>query len=242
MIPIRVHTFSAMWEGLPAGGPFDIKLLSWLNLANIPYEQVFQDDTRKGPKGKNPWIECDGRRIGDTEIIIDLLGQRFGVNLDEGLTPEQKALGHAWRRAFEEHFHQVLEWELLVHPAGASYMQAETARSMPPVVGRLVFGMMQRQMGRQLHARGIARHTPDVIERKGRADIDALSTFLADKSFLLTNRPVTADTAVFGLLAPMVYWPMTTPVAQYARSVTNIMGYCERMKARCFGEAVKAAV
>jgi hypothetical protein len=39
----------------------------------------------------------------------------------------------------------------------------------------------------------------------------------------------------------MVYWPMATPVAQYARSVPNILAYCERMKARCFGEAVKAA-
>lgn len=92
--------------------------------------------------------------------------------------------------------------------------------------------MMQRQMRLQLFARGIARHAPDVIERKGRADIDALSAFLGDKPFLLTDRPVMADTAVFGLLAPMVYWPMATPVAQYARTVPNIKAYCERMKAR----------
>ena len=241
MANIRVYTFSAMWEGLPAAGPFDLKLLSWFNLAGIPYEQAFQDDTRKGPKRKNPWIELDGERIGDTEIIIDLLSERFNVDLDEGLTPAEKALGHAWVRAFEEHFHQVLEWELLVHPAGASFMQAVTERAMPPVVGRLIFKMMQRQMRLQLHARGIARHAPEVIERKGRADVDALSAFLGDKSFLLTDRPVTADAAVFGLLAPMVYWPMATPVAQYARAVPNIKAYCERMKACCFGQVEKAA-
>ncbi len=112
---------------------------------------------------------------------------------------------------------------------------------MPPVVGRLVFKMMQRQMRLQLYARGIARHAPEVIERKGRADVDALSAFLGDKPFLLTDRPVTADTAVFGLLAPMVYWPMATPVAQYARTVPNIKAYCERMKGHCFGQAEKAA-
>jgi len=230
-----------MWEGLPAGGPFDIKLLSWLKLAGISYEQVFQDDTRKGPKRKNPWIELDGEPIGDTEIIIELLGTRFGIDLDDGLTPAQRAFGHVCRRSFEEHFHQVLEWELLVHPAGARHMHSETVKSMPPVLGRVVFGMMQRQMSRQLYARGIARHTPEVIERKGRADIDAFATILGEKPFLLADRPVTADAAVFGQLAPMVYWPMATPVAQYARSVPNILAYCERMKARCFGDAVKAA-
>ena len=240
MAKIRVHTFSALWEGLPAGGPFDLKLLSWLELANIPYEQAFQDDTRKGPKRKNPWIELDGERIGDTEIIIDLLGKRFDVDLDDGLTPAEKALGHAWRRTFEDHFHQVLEWELLLHPAGASFMQAGAERAMPPVVGRLVFKMMQRQMRLQLDARGIARHAPEVIERKGRADIDALAAFLGDKPFLLTDHPVMADTAVFGLLAPMVYWPMATPVAQYARTVPNIKAYCERMKARCFVQVEQA--
>lgn len=242
MTSIKVHTFSAMWQGLPAGGPFDIKLLAWLNLVGIPYEHAFQDDTRKGPKGKNPWIEIDGERIGDTEIIIERLSQRFGVNLDTGLTPEQLALGHAWRRTFEEHFHQVFEWELLVHPAGAAFMKAGTEASLPPVVGKLVFRMMQRGMARQLHARGIARHSPDVIERKGRADIDALSAFLGDHPFLITERPVTADTAVFGLLAPMVCWPMETPVAQYVRTVDNVRSYCERMRSLCFErDAAKAA-
>jgi glutathione S-transferase len=241
MAKIRVHTFSALWPGLPAGGPFDLKLLAWLNLAGIPYEHTFQDDTRKGPKRKNPWIELDGEPIGDSEIIIDLLGKRFDVDLDQGLTPTAKAVGHAWRRTFEEHFHQVLEWELLVHPAGASFMRAGAEKAMPPVMGSLVFMMMQRQMRQQLYARGIARHTPEVIERKGRADIDALSDFLGDKPFLLTDRPVLADLAVFGQLAPMVYWPMATPVAQYARTVPTIKAYCERMKARCFGQVAKVA-
>src|SRR5829696_8631182 len=108
---VRVFTFAPDW-GLPTVGPFALKLLAWLELAGIPYEQVVEGNPRKGPKGKNPWIELDGERIGDSEVIIDLLTARHRVNLDEGLAPEQLALGHAWRRTFEEHFHQVLEWEL----------------------------------------------------------------------------------------------------------------------------------
>lgn len=241
MVNIRVYTFASLFQGLPAGGPFDLKLLAWLNLASIPYDHRFQDDTRKGPKGKNPWIELDGEPIGDSEIIIERLGTQFGVDLDAGLTPEQAAVGHVWRRTFEEHFHQLFEWELLVHPAGAAFMRSGMVAKMPPVLGNVVFKMMQRGMARQLHARGLARHSPDVIEAKGRHDIDALSAFLGDRHFLVGERPVVADAAVFGQLAPMMVWPMETPVAQYIRTIPNLVAYCERVRTLCFPSATAEA-
>jgi glutathione S-transferase len=240
MPALRVFTFSADW-GLPAGGPFDLKLLAWLNLAGIPYEQGFQDDPRKGPKGKNPWIELDGEPIGDTEIIMDLLGKRFGVDLDEDLTAEQRALGHAWRRTFEEHFHQALEWELFIHPAGAAHMKAGIKAKMPPVIGTLVFNMMRSHFRKQLEARGLARHSPDIIKAKGCADVNALAALLRNRLYLVADRATSFDAAVFGLLAPMVYWPMQTPVAQYARSVPIIKAYVDRMKQQCFGNKEIAA-
>jgi glutathione S-transferase len=236
MSELRVFTFGPGW-GLPTVGPFALKLLAWLRLADIPYEQVIAENPRKGPKGKNPWIELDGERIGDSEVIIDRLERRHGVSLDEGLAAEQVALGHAWRRAFEEHFHQVLEWELFLHPAGAAWMRASLASQMPPVLGPAVFLVLRSHFNRQLHARGVARHAPDVIADKGRADLDALAAFLGERPFLLTDRPTSADAAVFGLLAPMVYWPMQTPVALHAKSLPNVAAYCERMRQRCFGEA-----
>lgn len=236
MTALRVFTFSPDW-GLPSAGPFAIKLLAWLELTGIPYEQVIEDDPRKGPKGKNPWIELEGERIGDSELIIELLSRREKVDLDNGLSAAQRALGLAWRRTFEEHFHQVLEWELLIHPAGASYMRESMRAKMPPLVGPVVFSMVRSHFRRQLHARGIARHTPEFIAAKGRADVDALAAFLGDRPFLVAERPTTADVAVFGLLAPLVRWPMPTPVAGYARSIPAIAAYCERMRERCFAQS-----
>jgi glutathione S-transferase len=101
--------------------------------------------------------------------------------------------------------------------------------------------MLKSHFSKQLHARGIARHSPEVIEAKGRADVDALAAFLGDRPFLLRDRPSTADAAVFGQLAPMVYWPMATPVASYARSVEPIADYCERMRKLCFARKSMAA-
>jgi glutathione S-transferase len=240
MADLRVFTFSPDW-GLPSAGPFAIKLLAWLEIAGIPYEQVIEDNPNKGPKGKNPWIELDGEFIGDSEIIIELLSQRYGIDVDARLSKEQKAIGLAWRRTFEEHFHQVLEWELFEHPAGAAYMRRSLTAKMPPVIGPVVYSMLQSHLKKQLYARGVARHTPKVIEAKGRADVDALADFLGDRPFLLADQATVADTAVFGLLAPMAYWPMETPVASYAKSVRTIASYCDRMRHRCFEKKDAAA-
>ena len=232
---LRVFTFPPDW-GLPTVGPFALKLLAWLKLAGLPYEQVIEGNPRKGPKGKNPWVELNGKLIGDSEIIIDTLSLRHGINLDQGLTPEQRAIGHAWRRAFEEHFHQVLEWELFFHPAGAAWMRGSLASQVPALLAPAIFAAMRAQFGKQLYARGITRHDPEVIAAKGSADLDALSEYLGDRAFLVADRPTSADTAVFGLVAPVVYWPMETPVAMHARSLPNVKSYCARMREHCFGE------
>ena len=231
---LRVFTFSPDW-GLPSTGPFAVKLLAWLKLAGIPYEQIFEDDPRKGPKGKSPWIELDGERVGDSEIIIEMLSRRYGVDIDEGLTPEQRALELAWQRTFEEHFHQVLEWELFFLPAGQAYLKTSMASQMPRIAAPLAYSMVRRHFAKQLHARGVARHTAEIVGAKGRADLEALAAYLEKRTFIVADRPTTADTAVFGLVAPMVYWSMETPVANYARELYAVAGYCERMRQRCFG-------
>jgi glutathione S-transferase len=183
----------------------------------------------------------DGKPMGDTELIIEFLSHKHGVDLDSGLSAQQRSVGHAWRRALEEHFHQVLEWELLVHEAGAKFMKADTRANMPPVIGSMVFAMMQSHMRKQLYARGIARHSPEVIAAKGKADVDAFAAFLEDRPFMFGDEPSSYDASAFGLLAPVVYWPMETPVAQHARSLEPITAFCDRMKARCFKQYPKAS-
>jgi glutathione S-transferase len=120
-------------------------------------------------------------------------------------------------------------------------MRTFITSKLPAVIGPLVFSRLQSHLRKQLYARGLGRFTPDVIEAKGCADVDALAAFLGDRPFLLGDKPVTADTALFGQLAPLVFWPMQTPVASHAKSVRPIAGYCERMRERCFGSKGAAA-
>ena len=68
-------------------------------MANIPYESR---KARTGPKGKLPCIEIDGEQVADSGFCVRYLEKRFSVTLDEGLSEEQLAIGHAVLRMIEE--------------------------------------------------------------------------------------------------------------------------------------------
>ena len=236
MNELKVFTFAEDW-GLPTTGPFALKLLGWLNLAKIPYHQVFENRSGKGPSGKSPWIEFEGQRMGDSQRIIQFLGQRHNIDLDQGLTAEQRAQSVLWRRCFEEGFHQVLEWELFVHPAGKSFIQKVVAESAPPVISKMVSFNICRHFEKQLQARGLGRYNPAEVEHIGRADLDALSTLLAGRRFLVDDQPRLVDLAVFGQVAPMLSWPMKTPVAEYAKTLDRVRTWVDTMRTACFSES-----
>lgn len=225
---LTVSTFSPDW-GLPTSGPFALKLLKWLDLAGLSYDQVFEDVPSKGPKGKSPWIELDGERIGDSEAIIELLAQRSGFDIDRGLSDEQRALSHTLRRMLEEHFHMVFEWELFVHPEGINAVRGMAARMVPAIMVGPVATMICRHFRNQLGARGMARHSPATIAAKGKADLDAIEAILGDKPFLVSNHPSMADMSAYGLLGPMAAWPMRTPVADSIKNRPRLRTYLQRV-------------
>lgn len=236
MSGLRVFTFSPDW-GLPTTGPFALKLLAWLGLNDVAYEQVIENRAEKGPLGKSPWIELDGQRIGDSDVIIRHLAHRFGKPVEEGEDAIARATAHAWKTAFEERFHQVLEWELFVHPEGVAYVDRVVREHMPPFVAPLVSASVRRHFRRQLHARGIARHEPGTIAAMGKADLDALAACLDGRAFLAGPRPVLADLAVFGQVAPLLHWPMETPVAMHAKQMAPVRTWSEQIKGLCFSRA-----
>jgi hypothetical protein len=81
--PIRVFVFGTGWGvPFPTSAPFPLKLCTWLRMAKVPHEIVIENDPRKGPKGKSPWIDDGGTLMGDSQIIIEHLSKRFGVDID----------------------------------------------------------------------------------------------------------------------------------------------------------------
>jgi len=58
-----------------------------------------------GPKGKSPWIEYNGVRMGDTEMILSYLAEKCGAEFNKGMTSEQKGVASAFQKLVDEHMY-----------------------------------------------------------------------------------------------------------------------------------------
>jgi glutathione S-transferase len=239
--PIRVFVFGAGW-GIPfaTSGPFPLKLITWLRMAGLEHEVVVENDPRKGPKGKSPWIEYDGTRMGDSSIIIAHLAGLFSVDLDAHLSADERARALMVQRAVEEHYHQAYEHQLFLGKGGAERL-AEFASTLPPVLRWIVPRVLLKQLRTQLHARGIGRHDESEIIAQGTADLDALSQLLGERPYFMGDRPSSIDCCVFGFLGVSVYVNGDNPLFSHAASLRNLKSYCERMRAQYFPETLAAA-
>ncbi len=239
---IRLFAFSTGW-GVPfqTSAPFPLKLATWLRLAEVPFEFVAANDPSKGPKGKSPWIEYGDLRMGDSTLIIEHLAARYGVDLDSHLDAHQRALAVSVQRMLEEHYHQCFEHQLFLGVGGAERL-AEFAALLPIPIRWLVPTVMRRAFRKQLYARGMGRHSDDVIVEQGKADLDALAHMLGDKPYFLGDRPSSIDACVFGFMGVTVYVEGDNPLFAHAASHDNLVRYCERMRAQYFPESLKVKV
>jgi len=238
--PIRLFAFGTGW-GIPfaTAAPFPLKLATWLRMTGLEHEIVVENNPGKGPKKKSPWIEDGEVRIGDSELIIRYLGEKYDVDPDSHLSPSDRAQSLAWHRTFEEHYHQAFEHQLFFGRGGSDRLR-ELAATMPPVLRLLVPPLMLSQFKKQLYARGLGRHDEREIIAMGQADLTAASTFLGDRLYFLGDEPSSLDACAFGFLGVSVYVEGDNSLFRHAASLENLVAYSERMRARYFPETLRA--
>src|SRR5262245_5131245 len=144
--PIKLFAVGSGW-GIPfrTAAPFPLKLETWLRMTGLRYEIVTENNTGKGPKKKTPWIIDGDRCMGDSELIIAYLKERYGVDPDEGMSRTDRAIATAWHRTFEEHYHQAYEHHLFFGPGGEE-RTAEMLSWMPVLTRPLVRAVLTNQL------------------------------------------------------------------------------------------------
>ena len=157
--------------------------------------------------------------MGDSALVLSWLAKTRDVDLERGLTPLDRAQGLALRVLLEEHWHQIFEYELILHEAGA---------------GARLGAAMQEHFRGHLYERGMLRHTPEEITAFGKQDLDAVAAWLDGRTWVVADRPTLTDCTVWGLLAPAVFAPFQTPCMSYARTLAPLVDFVERSRARFF--------
>src|SRR4051794_27366484 len=104
---ITLYAFGPAF-GLPDPSPFVTKAEVLLKMAGQPF-RIDTGGFNKAPKGKLPYIDDGGEKIGDSTFIRQHLERKYGIDFDNGLSAEQRAV--AW--AFEKMAEDNLYWTLV---------------------------------------------------------------------------------------------------------------------------------
>ena len=236
--PIKLFQFPRMFA-IPNLSPFCCKLETWLRIAQIPYEVVDTPDPRKGPKGKLPFIEDAGLRIGDTSLIVDYLAKTRGVDPDAHLDASQRAIGLLVQRTLEEHYAFVTLYTHFIRADGWRHTRA-SFDSVPPIVRALVANMVRGRMRKILWMQGVLRNSDEDIIEAGLRDWRAVLPVMGEGPFFFGDEPSGIDAIVFAALATTVLTPIESPIRDFLRSQPACVAYAERMRARYFPELAGA--
>jgi glutathione S-transferase len=220
---------------IPNLSPFCCKLETWLRIARIPYEVVDTTDPRKGPKGKLPFIEDAGLRIGDSSLIVEHLAKTRGVDLDTHFDTSQRGIALLVQRTLEEHYAFVVLYTHFIREDGWRHTRANFD-SVPAIARALVASMVRGRMRRILWTQGVLRHLDEEIVESGVRDWRAVLTVMGDGPFFLGNEPTGVDAIVFAALATTVLTPIESPIRDFLRSQPGCIAYAERMRTRFFPE------
>jgi glutathione S-transferase len=221
--------------------PFGLKLATWLRVTGIEHETNVENDPRKGPKSKSPWIVDGDLTLGDTEFIIAHLKSSRAVDPDARLSPRERALALTLRRTYEEHFHQIAEYSYWELDQGWEHTRGHFD-FLPAVVRPLLLKIIRSDCRKEGRIRGIGRHSAEEIARKAADDLDAAETILGDQPYLFGSEPTTVDCTLYGFLALTLWSPICYFAQDELKRRGKLVAHCERMRERYWQEAPVALV
>lgn len=233
MSELKVYHLPGMW-GLKSVSPFCLKVDAFLRMTGIPHVSVTASTPFGGPKRKAPWIEHDGRTLGDSTFIIAYLIDRFGVDPDAGLSADQRGRAVAIQRLVEENLYWVMVFDRWVRDENWPVLKPSVLGQVPSVVRTVVAPIARRGVKGQLRGHGMGLHSPEEIETIARRDLEALAGMLGDRDWFLGDSPTLVDATVFSLLANIRYVAFASPMKAMIDSHPNLAAHVDRFRARFY--------
>jgi glutathione S-transferase len=231
---ITLFTFGPMF-GLADPSPFVVKSLVHMKMSGLPFD-IDTKGFNKAPKGKLPYLKDDGATVADSSFIYRHLETKHGIDLDKGLTAEQRATGWALEKMCEEHLYWAIVDARWMIDANFNKGPRNFFNAAPAPIRPLIIAKIHRDTKRTMHGHGMGRHARADIESLAARDLDAISAILGDKPFLFGAEPHAADASVYGSVSSALCPHFETPIRTFAESRPSLVAYAKRGTARWFPE------
>eukprot|EP01114_Cavostelium_apophysatum_P023760 TRINITY_DN9056_c0_g1_i1.p1 TRINITY_DN9056_c0_g1~~TRINITY_DN9056_c0_g1_i1.p1 ORF type:complete len:291 (-),score=53.92 TRINITY_DN9056_c0_g1_i1:805-1638(-) len=206
---------------------FGQKLTTFLKYAQIPHEIVKGEHFTKGPRGKLPFVELNGRIITDSALIIDKLSQHFDKDIDSDLTAHEKAISIAFIRMLEEHLYFVGVYYRWVNEGGWKQWKQI---SFPRGIVKLLAPFIRAGPRKVVHYQGIGRHTEENILKFARSDLQSCAELLGkDQFFFGKSKPHMLDLVLYSTYVSFCELPPKTEFSELLESFGTLYSHHERV-------------
>lgn len=219
--------------GLPDPSPFVTKSDVQLKLSGLPY-RFERASPQKGPKGKIPFLEDDGVRIGDSTFIRDHIEHKYGIDLDHALSLEQRARAWAIERMLEDHLYFALVYTRWLDDENFAKGPAHFFDALPEELRQAAREQGRERVRANLVGQGFGRHSADEIVDLGARTLRALSSILGGNEFLFGTAPSSVDATAFAMIAGVQTPFFKTKLRERALGYPNLVAYSDRLMARFY--------
>lgn len=206
-----------------------MKLEAFLKLSEIPYIIKEFQNPAEGPKGKGPYIEFEGKLMGDSTLIMEFLTKKYDITFAERLNLEQKAISHSFQMMLEERLYWAMVYSRWIEDHNWETLKPIFFGKLPPVVKNVVSSMARKSVVKTLSDQGLGRHTRSEIYEFAKRDIDSIAHYLGDKRYFHGNEIHEIDLCIYSFMPNLTIKEFNSPLKGHVERHSNLMRHTDRI-------------
>lgn len=231
---ITLYSFGPAF-GLADPSPFCMKAHMLLKIAGLDYT-IDKTGFNKAPKGKQPYIDDDGKTIADSTFIRFHIEKKYGFDFNAGL--DVRAGGVAWavEKMFEDHLYWVLINERWLKDDNFDRGPRVFFNAAPALIRPFIISMIRKKVTKSTKTHGLGRHSAGEIQMLAEKAIGAVAHIMGDHKYLMGNKVCGADATAFAFIEGLSCRHFETPVIGLVEKHQNLIAYRDRMRKEWFPE------
>lgn len=231
---IKLYGFGQAF-GVADASPFVVKVDLFLKLSGIEFEYIGDfNQLKKSPKNKLPFIDDNGKKIGDSAFILKYLTNKYEIRLDEHLTEIQKSQAALYAKALDESLYWCLVYSRWVKEDTWPLLQEAFFSQIPIPFKWVMPGIIRKDVKNTLRRQGYGRHSETELLSIADEHFSALSTLLGENKYCFGEQVSSFDAIAYAALCEFISVDFPNSFNQQARKYDNLIQYCQRIEAEYY--------
>ena len=226
---ITLYSYPELF-GVTDNNPYGLKAFAFLKLSKLEFAHEHIFEAKTAPRGQLPYIVDDGVVVGDSDAIIAYVSTKYGLTIDSWLSDGQRTTAFFLRRTLDD-LYWVMSYSRWRDDRFWPLFRDEMLRTHPGLSSAGMEAARNYNFERYRY-QGIGRYEPADVYARGIADLQALDDLMPTSAFLFGAQPSSADAAVYGFLANILYFQIDTPLKRFVEPRASLVRHTEAMRSR----------